>query len=81
VASHAITIPDGRRLSWYEFGDPDGSAVIYTAGTPVSGQAGASYDRCAPHDAPIRSAGIDVDAAGGQRVMSWRARVKQVPAR
>jgi len=42
-----ITLPDGRRLSWHEFGDPDGSPVIYTAGTPVSGLGGASYDEAA----------------------------------
>ena len=42
-----ITLPDGRRLSWHEFGDPDGSPVIYTAGTPVSGLGGASYGEAA----------------------------------
>jgi len=43
----AITLADGRRLSWYEFGDPEGSPVIYTAGTPVSGLGGALYDESA----------------------------------
>lgn len=47
MALDAITLPDGRRLSWHEFGDPDGSPVIYTAGTPVSGLAGGSYDQAA----------------------------------
>ncbi|HEX9624950.1 MAG TPA: alpha/beta hydrolase [Streptosporangiaceae bacterium] len=42
-----ITLPDGRRLCWHEFGDPDGSPVIFTAGTPVSGLSGASYDEAA----------------------------------
>jgi pimeloyl-ACP methyl ester carboxylesterase len=42
-----ITLPDSRRLNWYEFGDPDGSPVIYTAGTPVSGLGGAWYDQAA----------------------------------
>jgi pimeloyl-ACP methyl ester carboxylesterase len=42
-----ITLPDGRRLRWHEFGDPDGSPVIYTAGTPVSGLGGATYDQAA----------------------------------
>jgi pimeloyl-ACP methyl ester carboxylesterase len=42
-----ITLPDGRRLNWHEFGDPDGAPVIYTAGTPVSGLGGASYDEAA----------------------------------
>jgi pimeloyl-ACP methyl ester carboxylesterase len=47
-----MTLPDGRRLNWHEFGDPDGSPVFYTAGTPVSGLGGGSYDESA------RSAGL-----------------------
>jgi len=47
VTSDVITLPDGRRLSWHEFGDPDGAPVIYTAGTPVSGLGGACYDQTA----------------------------------
>jgi pimeloyl-ACP methyl ester carboxylesterase len=47
VASDVITLPDGRRLRWHEFGDPDGSPVIYTTGTPVSGLGGAWYDQTA----------------------------------
>jgi pimeloyl-ACP methyl ester carboxylesterase len=47
MASGVMTLPDGRRLSWHEFGDPDGAPVIYTAGTPVSGLYGASYDETA----------------------------------
>jgi pimeloyl-ACP methyl ester carboxylesterase len=47
VTSDAITLPDRRRLSWHEFGDPDGAPVIYTAGTPVSGLGGGWYDETA----------------------------------
>jgi pimeloyl-ACP methyl ester carboxylesterase len=47
VTSDVISLADGRRLSWHEFGDLDGSPVIYTAGTPVSGLGGASYDQTA----------------------------------
>ena len=47
MTSDVITLPDGRRLSWHEFGVPDGSPVIYTAGTPVSGLGGGSYDETA----------------------------------
>ncbi len=47
MASDVITLPDGRRLRWHEFGDPAGSPVMYTAGTPVSGLGGASYDQTA----------------------------------
>ncbi len=47
MTSGVMNLPDGRRLSWHEFGDPDGSPVIYTAGTPVSGLGGACYDQTA----------------------------------
>jgi pimeloyl-ACP methyl ester carboxylesterase len=47
VTSDVITLADGRRLSWHEFGDPNGSPVVYTAGTPVSGLGGAGYDQTA----------------------------------
>jgi pimeloyl-ACP methyl ester carboxylesterase len=47
VTSDVITLADGRRLRWHEFGDPDGSPVLYTAGTPVSGLGGAAYDGAA----------------------------------
>jgi pimeloyl-ACP methyl ester carboxylesterase len=47
-----IALADGRRLSWHEFGDLDGSPVVYTAGTPVSGLGGANYDK------PAQAAGL-----------------------
>jgi pimeloyl-ACP methyl ester carboxylesterase len=47
VTSNVITLADGRRLSWHEFGDPNGSPVVYTAGTPVSGLGAAGYDQAA----------------------------------
>jgi pimeloyl-ACP methyl ester carboxylesterase len=52
VTSDVITLPDDRRLSWHEFGDLDGAPVLYTAGTPVSGLGGASYDQ------PARTSGL-----------------------
>jgi pimeloyl-ACP methyl ester carboxylesterase len=42
-----IVLPDGRQLCWHEFGDPGGAPVIYTAGTPVSGLGGRTYDETA----------------------------------
>jgi pimeloyl-ACP methyl ester carboxylesterase len=50
-----MTLPDGRRLCWHEFGDPGGTPVIYTAGTPVSGLCGGSYDEAA------RAAGLRIE--------------------
>jgi len=76
VTSDAITLPDGRRLSWHEFGDPDGSPVIYTAGTPVSGLGGASYDETA-QAAGLRWISPDKPGYGGsayhreRTLISW----------
>ena len=52
MTTDVITLAGGRRLRWYEFGAPEGSPVIYTAGTPVSGVGGACY-----HE-PARAAGL-----------------------
>jgi pimeloyl-ACP methyl ester carboxylesterase len=71
-----ITLPDGRRLNWHEFGDPDGSPVIYTAGTPVSGLGGRSYDEAA-RAAGLRWISPDKPGYGrsdyqpGRRLLSW----------
>jgi pimeloyl-ACP methyl ester carboxylesterase len=47
MTADVMTLADGRRLSWHEFGDPRGSPVIFTAGTPESGLGGGSYDEAA----------------------------------
>ena len=39
----SIDLPDGRRLAWYELGDPSGVPAIFSPGTPVSGISGAMY--------------------------------------
>jgi pimeloyl-ACP methyl ester carboxylesterase len=76
VTSNVITLPDGRRLHWYEFGDKDGSPVIYTAGTPVSGLGGASYDQAA-RAAGLRWISPDKPGYGGsdyqrkRTLISW----------
>lgn len=65
-----------RSAGWHEFGDPDGAPVIYTAGTPVSGLGGRTYDD------PARVAGLrwispDKPGYGGsdyhqeRSLMSW----------
>lgn len=56
-----LTLPDGRTLAWYEFGDPEGVPCVYTTGTPSSGVVGLGYD------AGARAAGvrwISVDKPG-----------------
>jgi pimeloyl-ACP methyl ester carboxylesterase len=64
VAPDVITLADGRRLRWHEFGDPGGSPVIYTAGTPVSGLGGAAYDQPA-RAADLRWISPDKPGYGG----------------
>ena len=76
MTSDVITLPDRRRLSWHEFGAPDGTPVIYTAGTPVSGLGGASYDQTA-RAAGLRWISPDKPGYGGsdyqrkRSLISW----------
>lgn len=52
AASNTVTLTDGRRLAWYEFGDPSGVPCVYTSGTPASALEGEIYDP------PARTAGV-----------------------
>jgi pimeloyl-ACP methyl ester carboxylesterase len=76
VASDGITLPDGRRLRWHEFGNRDGWPVIYTAGTPVSGLGGGSYHKAA-RAAGLRWISPDKPGYGGsdyhpqRSLVSW----------
>ncbi|HEX3491954.1 MAG TPA: alpha/beta hydrolase [Streptosporangiaceae bacterium] len=76
MTSDEMTLPDGRRLRWYEFGDPDGSPVIYTTGTPVSGLGGTGYDEAA-RAAGLRWLSPDKPGYGGsdydreRSLVSW----------
>jgi pimeloyl-ACP methyl ester carboxylesterase len=64
VTADVLTLPDGRRLRWNEFGDPDGLPVIYTAGTPVSGLGGRARDEAA-RAAGLRWISPDKPGCGG----------------
>ena len=76
MTSDVITLPDDRRLSWHEFGDPDGAPVLYTAGTPVSGLGGAWYDHAAQASG-LRWIALDKPGYGGsdyqreRSLISW----------
>lgn len=72
VASDVLTIPGGRRLSWHEFGDPGGSPVIYTAGTPVSSLYGGCYDDAA-RAAGLRWISPDKPGHGGSSYQPRRS--------
>lgn len=76
MASDVVTLPDGRRLRWYEFGEPDGAPVLYTTGTPVSGLGGAWYDQTA-RVSGLRWISLDKPGYGGsdyhrkRSLVSW----------
>jgi len=72
VTADVITLADGRRLRWHEFGDPAGAPVIYTAGTPVSGLGGAAYDEAA-RAAGLRWVSPDKPGYGGSDYQRQRS--------
>lgn len=72
MAFEVITLADGRRLRWHEFGDPAGAPVIYTAGTPVSGLGGAAYDEAA-RAAGLRWVSPDKPGYGGSDYQRQRS--------
>lgn len=53
-----LRLRDGRLLSWYEFGSPEGTPCVYQPGTPESGLAGACYDKAAA-SAGVRWISVD----------------------
>lgn len=71
-----LQLPDGRRLAWYEFGDPEGTPCVYTTGTPTSGIAGAFYHESASARA-VRWISLDKPGYGqsdyqpGRRLLDW----------
>lgn len=79
----AIVLADGRTLSRYEFGDPDGSPVLFLPGSASSGLAGRALDAAA-QDAGIRLISLDrpglghSDRAGGRKLVDWPDDVAQL---
>ena len=59
-----IHLPDGRRLSWFEYGDAKGVPALYVPGTPSSGLAGGVYDDAARR-AGVRWISVDKPGYGG----------------
>jgi pimeloyl-ACP methyl ester carboxylesterase len=72
----SFQLPHGRRLAWYEFGDPGGIPCIYTTGTPTSGLAGGFYHQSAL-DAAVRWISLDKPGYGHsdyqrrRRLLDW----------
>lgn len=79
----ALELADGRKLSWYEFGDPGGVPCVYMPGTPESGIAGGCYDRAA-RQAGVRWISVDKpgyghsDSSPGRRLTEWPRDVSEL---
>lgn len=74
-----VALPDGRRLGWAEFGDPDGDPVVWFHGTPGG-------RRQLPPDAPraglehgFRFIGIDRPGTGASTTHQYRRVADVVP--
>ena len=67
-----LVLPDGRRLAFHGYGDPDGAACVYLPGTPASGLAGAEYDEAAAV-ARVRLICVDKPGYGGSDRHQGRA--------
>ncbi|WP_158894354.1 alpha/beta fold hydrolase [Amycolatopsis anabasis] len=63
VSDRSVLLPDGRRLAYHEFGDPDGIPCVYTPGWPASGLAGQPYGEAA-RKAGVRWISIDKPGTG-----------------
>lgn len=63
TSARIMTLRDGRQLAFHEFGDPSGLPVIFTTGTPMSGDAGLAFDDAA-RVAGIRWISVDKPGYG-----------------
>jgi len=62
-APRRISLQDGRRLGWYEFGDEAGEPCLFLPGAATSGRAGLALDRAATSTG-IRLISIDRPGLG-----------------
>lgn len=67
----SMHLTDGRRLAWYEYGDPEGTPCIYTTGTPASGIVGVLYHEAAS-EAGVRFISVDKPGYGHSDYMKGR---------
>jgi pimeloyl-ACP methyl ester carboxylesterase len=73
-----VVLPDGRRLAYREYGDPDGRPVIYHHGTPSSRLEPEAFELsavCAAHGvrliAPDRPGVGESDHQPGRTLLDW----------
>jgi pimeloyl-ACP methyl ester carboxylesterase len=67
-----IRLKDGRTLGFYEYGDPAGTPLVYTTGTPADGQAGFYMDALG-RDMGIRVISIDKPGYGVSTLVKNRS--------
>jgi pimeloyl-ACP methyl ester carboxylesterase len=81
-----MTLRDGRKLGWREFGDPSGAPCIYVTGITASGAAGRLYD-VAASQAGVRWISVDKPGYGrsdfhpGRRLPDWPDDMAQLAGR
>jgi pimeloyl-ACP methyl ester carboxylesterase len=85
MTPRTMSLPDGRGLAWYEFGDPHGVPCLYIAGTPESGLAGGCYHPAAK-EAGVRWISVDKPGYGRsdpcprRTLAQWAADVEEFTA-
>lgn len=79
----SLTLADGRKLAWREYGDPAGRPCIYTPGTPASGVIGRLYHTEAAR-AGVRWISVDKPGYGAsdfqprRRFVDWPRDIGQL---
>jgi pimeloyl-ACP methyl ester carboxylesterase len=63
ASARSVTLPDGRQLGYYEFGDRGGVPCLYVPGWPASGLLGGVYDEAAC-EAGVRWISLDKPGTG-----------------
>ncbi len=79
VVSHTLTLSDGRRLGWHEWGAPAGRIVIFCSGAGMAGAipfGGAAAERLGLRIVAVDRAGLGAsDADPEKSFRSWSADV------
>src|SRR5487761_1054538 len=81
VASDVITLPDGRRLSWHEFGDPGGSPVAAMRrelASPARRERALQRDMAATSEAAHAALRIEYEAVADALRRGTRATVQEL---
>ena len=83
AAPHAMKLPDGRRLAWAEYGDPEGSPLFFHHGIPSSRLVAGPLDGAARRSgvrliAPDRPGYGMSDPLPGRRIADWPRDLREI---